>query len=48
MKTKRGCWALIALTLSAGCIPSLNSVYTVQQLVFDPNKERSNIENNTG
>jgi hypothetical protein len=27
MKSKLGCWALIALTLLAGCVPSLNPVY---------------------
>jgi hypothetical protein len=31
-----GCWSLIALTLFAGCVPSLNPVYTEQNLVFDP------------
>ncbi|QDU74613.1 hypothetical protein Pan97_16240 [Bremerella volcania] len=37
MKTKLRCWALVALTLLAGYIPSLNPVYTDQQLVFDAN-----------
>ena len=29
------CWTMIALTLFAGCIPSLNAVYTDETLVFD-------------
>jgi hypothetical protein len=37
MKTKTGCWMLIVLTLLAGCVPSLNPVFTEGQLVFDPN-----------
>lgn len=37
MKTTLGCWALAALALLAGCVPSLNPVYTEGQLVFDPN-----------
>jgi hypothetical protein len=28
-------WSLVALTLAAGCIPSLNAVYTEANLVFD-------------
>ena len=34
-KTLR-CWSLIALTLFAGCVPSLNPVYEEKNLVFDP------------
>lgn len=37
MRTKLGGWALVALTLLAGCIPSLNPMYTDQQLIFDTN-----------
>jgi hypothetical protein len=37
MKTKLGGWALAALTLLAGCVPSLNPVYLDDQLVFDAN-----------
>jgi hypothetical protein len=33
---KVGCWGLVALTLFAGCVPSLNAVYTNENLVFDP------------
>jgi hypothetical protein len=37
MKTNVSFWAVMALTLMAGCIPSLNPVYTEEQLVFDAN-----------
>lgn len=37
MKTKLCGWALVALTLLVGCVPSLNPVYLDEQLVFDPN-----------
>ena len=30
------CWTMIALTLIAGCIPSLNPVYTDETLAFEP------------
>jgi hypothetical protein len=29
------CWTMIALTLVAGCVPSLNPVYTDETLTFD-------------
>ena len=35
MITKSRSWALIALTILAGCIPTLNPVYTSDQLVND-------------
>jgi hypothetical protein len=31
-----GRWLMIALTIFAGCIPSLNPVFTDENLVFDP------------
>ncbi len=31
-----GCWSLFGWTLLAGCVPSLNAVYTEENLVFDP------------
>ena len=31
-----GCWALISLAVFAGCVPSLNPVYSDQTLVFEP------------
>jgi hypothetical protein len=37
MNSKLVRWALVALTIFAGCVPSLNPVYTDEQLVFDPN-----------
>ena len=30
------CWTMIGLTLIAGCIPSLNPVYTDETLTFEP------------
>jgi hypothetical protein len=30
------CWIMIGLTLIAGCIPSLNPVYTDETLTFEP------------
>ena len=36
MKKKIAGWTLVALTLLAGCVPSLNPVYTDQQLIFEP------------
>jgi hypothetical protein len=30
------CWTMIGLTLIAGCVPSLNSVYTDETLIFEP------------
>ncbi len=30
-------WAIIALMLMGGCVPSLNPIYTAKELVFDPN-----------
>ena len=39
MKTRhkaRGFWMLAVLTLIAGCIPSLNPVYTDETLTFEP------------
>jgi hypothetical protein len=35
-KKTLGCWLLIGLTILAGCVPSLNAVYTEEDLVFDP------------
>lgn len=36
MKAKFGHWAMIALVLFTGCLPSLNPVYTEKDLIFDP------------
>jgi hypothetical protein len=34
MNTKLGCWALIALTLLAGCVPSLNPLQGGLRVIF--------------
>ncbi len=30
-------WCMVGLVLFAGCVPSLNAIYTAKDLVFDPN-----------